>query len=161
VAERITPLDRMAILVAELGPLGRLPKAPGTWGSAAGALLAPVALFPLDYYWRALLLAGVFILGTAAAAKAERALGRKDPGGVVIDELVGQWATLAIFPQWNWWLVAAGFILFRLFDIFKPWPIKRLELKLGGGLGVMADDVLAAVYAAAVLLVLARLLPVL
>ena len=75
---------------------------------------------------------------------------KKDPGWVVIDEVSGQWLTLAVVPP-DFILYAVGFFLFRIFDIFKPWPIRTLEQKVPGALGVMIDDVAAAVYAAALL----------
>ena len=83
-------------------------------------------------------------------ARAARRLGRHDPGSIVWDEMVAYWLTVAFVPlHWTWLL--AAFLLFRLFDIVKPWPIKRVERRLGGGLGIMADDVIAAAYAMLVL----------
>ena len=100
----------------------------------------------------ALFLVGVYLCGTAS-----RMLGRHDPGNIVWDEMVGYWLTVAFLPMtWGWWL--AGFVIFRFFDILKPWPIRRLERAFGGGLGIMVDDVLAALYAMLVLAALQRFL---
>ena len=102
----------------------------------------------------------VAIAGTWAATRAEKLLGKKDPGAVVVDEVAGQLIAF-LFVPWraSLWAVVAGFVAFRLFDIWKPYPVRRLE-GLGGGLGIMADDMLAGFYAAALmsLLVTLRLL---
>jgi phosphatidylglycerophosphatase A len=146
--------DSAAVFIATLGPVGRLPKAPGTWGSAAALAAAPWCFMPLSLPWRIAALGLVLGLGTVAAARAEKALGRKDPGCVVVDELLGQWTAFLPFH-----LAGAGpampldllalFALFRLFDILKPWPIRAVERSVPGGLGVMLDDLLAGVFAAA------------
>lgn len=127
---------------------GYSPKAPGTAGSLAS--------LPFAWYiataWgpQSLILAGfiAFVIGVAVAHITPEA--KKDPGWVVIDEVAGQWLTLAVVPP-DLILYAVGFLLFRIFDIFKPWPIRTLEQKVPGALGVMIDDVAAAVYAAALL----------
>ncbi|MDQ1560145.1 MAG: phosphatidylglycerophosphatase [Pyrinomonadaceae bacterium] len=95
--------------------------------------------------------AAVTYLGIWAATQTEKITGRKDPGIVVVDEVAGQLITF-IFLPWDSpaWLLVVGFVLFRVFDIWKPYPIRRLE-SLEAGLGIMADDVLAGVYAATVL----------
>lgn len=149
--------DRLAVAVATLGPVGRLPKAPGTWGSLAATLAAPWCFLPLPLAARLGLLGGVLLLGSWAAGRAGRALGDEDPGCVVIDELLGQWTALAPFflsgPGSEWtarapWELCALFALFRLFDILKPWPIRAVERGVRGGLGVMLDDLLAGLAAA-------------
>jgi phosphatidylglycerophosphatase A len=90
-------------------------------------------------------------LGIWAATRTEKLLGRKDPGIVVIDEVAGQLVAFLFVPfNSGWWVIIGGFILFRLFDIWKPYPIRRLEM-LESGLGIMADDVLAGIYAAILL----------
>ena len=141
---------QVGISLATLGPVGRIRPAPGTWGSAAALL--PAAALALGGNW--LLDVGVVIaciIGGKAADIYEAHSCKKDASEVVIDELAGQWiALLVVPPDWRWWL--AAFALFRLFDIVKPGPVRMAE-RLPGGLGVMADDVVAGVLAAALLLV--------
>ncbi|OLN28557.1 Phosphatidylglycerophosphatase A [Desulfovibrio sp. DV] len=146
--------DRFALLVSGLGPIGRMPYAQGTWGSAAAVLLAPVCFLPLPMFARLLVLALVFYVGAKAADRTEAILGRKDPGHVVIDELVGQWLTFLPLAAPTTFDMVAGFFLFRAFDILKPPPVRASENWLPGGYGVMIDDVLAGVYACISLLVL-------
>lgn len=130
--------------------------APGTAGTLVAVPLAwLLKQLPAGWYGPAVLvtfLAGVYICGVAS-----RALGRKDPGGIVWDEMVGYWLTVALVPvTWAWWL--AAFALFRFFDILKPWPITVAEKRLGGGLGIMFDDIVAALYAMIILGVVQRIL---
>jgi phosphatidylglycerophosphatase A len=144
--------DQPATLIATWFGCGMLPGAPGTWGSLAA----------LPFAWAivrtggppALLAAAtaLFLLGWWAAGATARALGLKDPGVIVVDEVVGQWLTLVVAPfdPVGW---AAGFVLFRLFDIVKPWPVRWADRRVPGGLGIMLDDALAALYAAAVLVI--------
>ena len=94
-----------------------------------------------------MLLALIFVLGGLAATRAEHLLERKDPGEVVIDELVGVWLVLLPFESPSFWLVLAAFAFFRLFDICKPWPVKASENWLPAGFGIMIDDVVAGVWA--------------
>ncbi|HRQ66022.1 MAG TPA: phosphatidylglycerophosphatase A [Xanthomonadaceae bacterium] len=133
---------------------GLAPWAPGTFGSLA-ALLPWLLLreLPLTAVFAVVIV--VFVLGVLASEWAMQKLGGDDPGCVVIDEWVGLWIALFVAPPGWWWLLA-GFVLFRLFDIAKPWPVGWLERRLEGGLGVMADDV-AAGFMAALVLVLAGL----
>ncbi|MES9995449.1 phosphatidylglycerophosphatase A [Desulfovibrio aminophilus] len=152
-------LDRLALEVATLGPLGRLPKAPGTWGSAAAVLAAPWLFLPLPTNGRLLLLALILGLGIWASTRAEAILGRTDPGCVVVDELLGQWATLLPLTAPTPLPLLLGFALFRLLDILKPWPIRAVERSLPGGLGIMADDLLAGLIAGALLAFGLPLLP--
>jgi phosphatidylglycerophosphatase A len=96
----------------------------------------------------------VFVIGIWASALYSRRLGLEDPGSVVVDEVAGQWLTLvpvAIASEFNIAYTLLGFLLFRLFDIVKPWPVNLADRKLKGGFGIMADDILAAVYAGAAL----------
>ena len=95
-------LDRAALTLATLGPAGRMPKAPGTWGSAAALLLAPWAFQPLPLMPRLAVLAGVLAVGTWAAGRAGRIRGDEDPGCVVVDELLGQWVAFAPFNLAGW-----------------------------------------------------------
>ena len=147
-------LDRLALELSTLGPVGRIPQAPGTWGSAAALLLAPWIFLPLPLWGRLLALAGVLLLGTWAATRAEAVLGATDPGCVVIDEVLGQWTALLPFAAPSLWTLFAAFVLFRALDIAKPWPIRLVERSLPKGLGVMADDLLAGALAGALLFVL-------
>jgi len=129
---------------------GLLPKAPGTWGSLAALPLGWVIQYVAG--WPGLVLATllVFIIGIWAAGSYARRGANPDPGEIVIDEVAGQW--LAVLPAMGAPLLyLVGFALFRLFDIWKPWPIRTVERKLKGGLGVMADDILAGLIAAALL----------
>ena len=124
---------------------GFAPFAPGTVGSAV-ALLPWLWLrtLPLPMYVVIVVLA--FVLGVWASAWVVRRSGVQDPQLVVWDEFVGVWITLLAAPAgWRWML--AGFALFRLFDIWKPWPVRTLDARIKGGLGVMLDDVAAGVYA--------------
>ncbi|NLW81843.1 MAG: phosphatidylglycerophosphatase A [Desulfovibrionales bacterium] len=150
-------LDWAAQFAATLGPTGRMPRAPGTWGSFAAAVLAPILFLPLPLWARILTLILLFPLGAWCASRAERTLGCKDPSCVVVDELWGQWITLLPLPaDAAWWIIPA-FLLFRLFDIAKPWPVRASERWLPGGWGIMIDDGFAGLYAL-LLLFLARIL---
>ena len=135
---------------------GLAPKAPGTAGTLAAVPLAvPLKLLPVAWFWPLLLL--MFLLGIYLCGATSRRLGRHDPGGIVWDEMVAYWLTVAFVPlHWTW--LAAGFALFRLFDILKPWPIRSVEKRFGGGLGIMLDDVVAALFAMALLQGVAYLL---
>jgi len=137
--------SRVALVVATFGYAGYAPIAPGTAGSAAGLLLI-VPLRMLGYPWVDLATAvGLFLIGTWSATLVERRLGVEDPGLVVVDEVLGMLVSLLWLPM-SWPVVVAAFLLFRVFDIIKPWPAGRFE-HLGGGLGIMADDAMAGVYA--------------
>lgn len=128
---------------------GLSPVAPGTAGSLA-ALVPAIALAAVPLWAGLLLVALAFVLGCYLCGQASRRLGVHDHGGIVWDEFVGLWLVLLFLPfDLLWWL--AGFTLFRLFDIFKPWPIRWLDEKVEGGLGIMVDDILAAVYALMIL----------
>jgi len=174
---------RLALLIATGFGLGYLPKAPGTWGSAAAIIIATIISTLLSvslertstqdllyYHWVCYL--AVLLLtslsGVWASTVVVQYLGRQDPPIIVIDEISGQLITVLVagwdvviatfinpdggfvcvarvVPQWKYLL--AGFILFRVFDIWKPWPIRQAE-KLPGGWGIMADDWVAGIYAA-------------
>lgn len=145
------------MIIATAGYVGFFPIAPGTAGSLAGlvvfAAVRRAASPPLELAVIAL----VLVAGIWASAIAERALGAEDPGPVVIDEVLGMLITLALLPVSRTG-IAVGFVLFRIFDIVKPYPASRLE-RLGGGLGIMLDDAMAAVYAYASLRALMLLWP--
>ncbi len=165
---RQTVLDYLALTFATCG-VGYLPIAPGTVGSMVGlglyltiwnaayhvlenyASRRPTPLVFIFVSQMTMMLLVIFVVtmaGIWAASRTERILQRKDPSIVVIDEVAGQMIVLLSGPLWvqTWWSIFTAFILFRLFDIWKPYPIRRLE-KLESGLGIMADDVLAGVYA--------------
>jgi phosphatidylglycerophosphatase A len=124
---------------------------PGTWGSAAAVLLWAAAAWGLHPSPNVLLLmlcCGIalsLLLGVPAASIVARESGKKDPGFVVIDEVAGQWITLLLCPV-NWRDAVIAFVLFRLFDITKPFPIRRIE-QLPAGWGIVFDDVGAGLYA--------------
>ncbi len=128
---------------------GYLPKAPGTWGSVLGvAIWFGMRNLMLNQY---LICVGIlFVVGTICAGAAEKIVDRGDPGLVVIDEIVGQLIALIVVPL-NPFAVVAAFVLFRLFDILKPFPINWLDQHIHGGLGIMLDDVVAGCYALLVL----------
>ena len=145
-------LRRPSVLLATWFGSGLLPKAPGTWGSLAA----------LPFAWAiqsnggqgALLVAAavIFFIGWWAADRFARETGIKDPSVVVIDEVAGQWLALAFVPM-TAWSYLAGFALFRAADIFKPWPASLADRRLGGGFGIMLDDIIAGAYAGLALLV--------
>ena len=141
--------DAAVLSFCRLGVAGLDPKAPGTWGTAMACLLAPYVFLPLGPGWRALLLLALFFLGGLAATRAEKILECRDPGEVVIDELVGVWLVLLPCPRPGFGLVLAAFAFFRLFDILKPWPVRASENWLPAGFGIMIEDVLAGLWALA------------
>ncbi len=134
--------------------------APGTVGSLAALLLAAVYLryLPASPLWLALLLVAALLLGVWCCGIAGRHLGVHDHSALVWDEFVGQWLVLLAVPvSWQGWL--AAFVLFRVFDILKPWPVRTADRLVKGGWGVMLDDILAAVYALLLLLAVDHLWP--
>lgn len=169
-------INKAAMFFCRIGVAGLAPRAPGTFGSLAALIMAPWLFLPFSLEVQISLLVIIFFLGGVAATRAERVCGCKDPSQVVIDELLGQWiavlpVSLVLYPQiklasgggelgescfyagtleilaisWPWLLL--GFVLFRLFDILKPWPIKASENWLPGGFGIMLDDVIAGLFA--------------
>jgi len=142
-------MNQLALFIASFGYVGFFPFAPGTAGSlAALALFAFVRWVGMPAFEIGMIVV-VLVAGIWSANGAERALGRKDPGPVVIDEVLGMLITLALLPV-SMAGVVLGFLLFRLFDIVKPYPAGRLE-HLPGGYGIMLDDAMAGVYAYVVL----------
>ncbi|MBZ5556832.1 MAG: phosphatidylglycerophosphatase A [Acidobacteriia bacterium] len=129
-------------LATALG-VGYIPFAPGTFGSAAGLLLW--AVLPASPLVQLATILALFVLGSWSGSVAERHFGRTDPGQVVLDEVMGMLITLFMNPVGAWGVFGA-FLLFRIADIIKPFPANKLE-RLPGGVGVMADDAMAAVYA--------------
>jgi phosphatidylglycerophosphatase A len=164
---RRSALDYVALALATCG-VGFIPIAPGTWGSAVGigiylliqsasaqvfahAVARGWGMPPLEAFRNTFLLVliiAVTLAGTWAATRVESLLKVKDPGVVVVDEVAGQLIAFLFVPfDAGLWAIVAAFVAFRVFDIWKPYPIRRLEA-LESGLGIMADDVLAGAYAA-------------
>jgi phosphatidylglycerophosphatase A len=141
-----------AALIATGFGIGLLPLMPGTWASLA-ALPCAWAIRSLGGT-TALAVAAVtaFALGWWAAERAARASAQHDPGFIVIDEVAAQWLVLLAAPL-DWRAYAAAFLLFRIFDITKPWPARLVERRVAGGLGIMLDDIVAALYALVLLLI--------
>ena len=130
---------------------GLSPKAPGTVGTLVGMLLfLPVLVWSEWSAWLIFIL-GLFF-GNAICGKSSKYMQVHDHGGIVWDEFVGIWLVLLLLPEQNWVYWIAAFVVFRVFDIWKPWPIKQVDEKVTGGFGIMLDDVLAAVYAALTIL---------
>jgi phosphatidylglycerophosphatase A len=149
-------MKRAAVILATVGGAGYFPIAPGTVGSAAGVL---VYWFTRQwpFSWQLGLVAAVTVAGTWAAGVAAVHFGREDPGHVVVDEVAGQLVTFLLTGA-GFSGAVIGFFAFRLFDIIKPWPANRFE-RLPGGLGIMADDLMAGIYANLVLQVVAYVAP--
>lgn len=144
---------RVAMTLATWFGCGLSPVAPGTVGSLGALvpawLLAAYAGWPPWAF--GVLGAAIAIPGVWAAGIAERASGREDPGLVVIDEVAGQWITMAGAHVINWKSALAAFLIFRALDIWKPPPARQFDERLHGGLGIMADDVMVGIYGAAIL----------
>ncbi len=156
-------MTRLALLLATFGYVGRFPIAPGTAGSAAG-----LVLYAALRYWapggsgpfvQAAVIVFLFVAGCWAGSVAERHYGRTDPGAVVLDEVIGTLMTLWLVPV-TWKGALLGFLLFRVFDIVKPFPARRCE-RLHGGLGIMADDAVAGIYGNLALWLVIWIVPVL
>ncbi|PYX80484.1 MAG: phosphatidylglycerophosphatase A [Acidobacteria bacterium] len=147
------PAGPWAWLVATLFGVGRLPLAPGTWGSAATVLLWWLVSHWIGGSWQLGAAIGLVVLATGvgipAATRVERQTGRKDPQFVVIDEVVGQLIALIAVPVF-WKSLLSSFILFRVFDTLKPPPVRQLE-KLPEGIGIVMDDIGAGLYALAIM----------
>lgn len=138
-------MSKFAVFIATGGGAGYSPWAPGTAGSLVGIL--PALLLSQMNPWAGMgLIVAVTLLGVWASSAAEDHFGKKDASPIVIDEIVGQMITLWLVPP-SVGYVVAGFLLFRFFDIFKPFPARQLQDRLPGGWGVMMDDVAAGIYA--------------
>jgi len=142
-------VTRLAVFIATVGYCGYFPIAPGTVGSAAGLVFYLLVWWAQSPVFEAGLILLLFAVGVWAGTTSERYFGGIDPGPIVLDEVVGMLITLAFIPVGIGGALI-GFFLFRLFDVLKPFPAGRFE-KLHGGLGVMADDAMAAIYANLVL----------
>ena len=135
---------------------GLSPRAPGTCGTLVAV---PIVVFVMQFGWQIHLTFAVvaFAVGVYLCGESARRLGVHDHPGIVWDEIVGYTVTMLAAPS-NWLWLACGFAAFRFFDIVKPWPIREADHSLAGGLGIMLDDVMAGIFAAAVLLVLKSLI---
>jgi len=126
--------------------IGLLPIAPGTYGSILGmALFLALAHLYLSLFWLILIVLMLYFVSYFAVQSALRIIEKPDPGEIVIDEVLGMMLVMMVVPPEPKWALLA-FILFRIFDILKPWPINQVDRKLKNALGVILDDVLAAVY---------------
>lgn len=153
-------MTRLAVFLATAGYSGYFPIAPGTVGSALGLLVYAAIRWgqsPVLPIVEVLVILFLFAAGVWASTGAERYFGGIDPGPIVVDEVVGMLMTLALIPV-GLSGALAGFVLFRIFDVIKPFPARRFEA-LHGGLGVMADDAMAAIYANVSLRLLMALFP--
>ena len=137
-------MKRTALAIASVCGLGRCPLAPGTVGALVGVLLY-LAVMHLAWPVYLLITAGLFFLGVWASTTAEESLGAKDPSQIIIDEVVGYLVTMLWIP-FSVPAIVIGFVLNRVLDIVKPYPAGRIQA-LGGGLGVMADDLISSIYA--------------
>ncbi|HEV2378835.1 MAG TPA: phosphatidylglycerophosphatase A [Terriglobia bacterium] len=143
-----------AVWIATCGGLGYFPIAPGSVGAALGvALVVAAGFLPIATVWVSVLVgaaaAAILVAGVGAGGAAERHFRRKDPGQVVIDEVVGQILTFVAHPRPGWKGLAAGYLMFRVLDVIKPFPARRLE-HLPRGWGIMLDDVAAGIWSLAV-----------
>ena len=157
------PVDALAFFIATGFGSGLMPFGPGTFGSLVGLLISYglIAWLKTDVIvlQNVLIIAAMIsaAVGIWSGTRAEKIFDQKDSGQIVIDEVCGQIISFVFIAPfishtgegWRWWMIA-GFLLFRLFDIFKPYPIKGLQ-ELTGGLGVMMDDIIAGIYAAIIL----------
>jgi phosphatidylglycerophosphatase A len=148
-------MTSLALAIATVLGVGRVPFAPGTFGSAAGLLIW--AAMSGSWAAQAAAIVVVFVAGVWSGGIAERHYGATDPGAVVIDEVLGMLVTLFLNPV-GWTGALVGFLLFRIFDVIKPYPANRLE-RFHGGLGIMSDDAMAAVYANILLRIVIALVP--
>ena len=151
------PLRRLGVFIATCAHVGYAPIAPGTWGSAVGLFVYYLVRREASTAVELAVIAVITVIGLWAATEAEHHFGGIDPGPVVIDEVVGMLITLALHPV-NVFGAVLGFLIFRVLDIVKPWPARRLEL-LPGGLGVVLDDAMAGVYGNLLLWGAIRVLP--
>jgi phosphatidylglycerophosphatase A len=137
-------MRRLGLFIATCGYIGYVPIAPGTFGSAVGLIAYALVRSADSHVVEAVTIVALFLIGVWSGTEAEHHFGGIDPAPVVMDEVVGMLITLAFLPV-NWTGALVGFLVFRLLDVIKPWPAGRFE-QLPGGLGVMADDGMAALY---------------
>ena len=145
-------VNKLANWFSTVLKIGYLPIAPGTWGSLAALVVWFLIIESTSTITFIAAIIIIFILGVYTSSITEIYLAKKDPSVIVIDEWVGQWIALIFLPKSLIWGIVA-FVLFRLFDIWKPYPIKTLD-KMSGGWGIMLDDVVAGIYALLVINIL-------
>lgn len=150
-------LRRLGVFIATCAHVGYAPVAPGTFGSAVGLVVYYLVRRQASTAVELGAIALILVVGLWSATEAEHHFGGIDPGPVVIDEVIGMLITLALHPV-NVAGATVGFFVFRVLDVVKPWPARRLEL-LPGGFGVVLDDVMAGVYGNLLMWGLVRLLP--
>ncbi len=129
--------------IATLGFIGYLPVAPGTWGTAAGVIF--IMLIPLSQTALLVLIISGILIGTVAAGTAERLIGETDSSHIIVDEFVGFLVSVVFIPH-SYGYLASAFLLFRIFDILKPFPIGWVEKAVKGGAGIIADDIMAGIF---------------
>lgn len=151
-------MKRLALTLSTFFGCGYFPFGPGTVGSLAGLAIAVVFHTVCGMERLGILSAALLLLLPAiwSATETERILQKHDPGIVVVDEVLGQWVALTGATVWNWKTYLAAFVLFRLFDIWKPQPVRAAEA-LPGGTGIVTDDLIAGLYAALILYMSSRL----
>ncbi len=146
--------DALCLFFCRAGVAGLVPFAPGTWGSLLALVFAPMWFIPLPLIGKILLLFALFILGAIASSHAEKLLSCKDASQIVIDEVLGMWIVFLPYTKINLSTLIIGFLLFRLFDITKPWPICKAEHCMRDGYGIMIDDVIAGIMAMVCLIII-------
>ena len=150
-------MRRLAVFLATCGYVGYAPLAPGTFGSAAGLAIFVLVRSSGSSIVELATIVLLFAVGVWSGTEAEHHFGGVDPGPIVIDEVVGMLITLALLPV-NLTGAIVGFLVFRILDVVKPWPSGRFE-RLHGGLGVMADDGMAAIYGNVAMRILLAIAP--
>lgn len=151
--KKISLLNPVHLLAVGFGS-GLIHPAPGTWGSLAGIFIGVILLALLGTKTFLILTALCFALGCYLCQKTADDMGVHDHGTIVWDEFVGIFIVLAAVPELSWQWILMAFVLFRFFDILKPYPIRYFDEKLKSGFGIMVDDVLAAIYAVIVVFVI-------
>ena len=146
------------LTVSWFGVSGYFKHARGTWGTLAALPFAYVIQISLGNIALAAAGCALFLLGVVASEKYVISTGKQDPGEIVIDEVAAIFMLLSFMTP-NWQCYLAAFIVFRIFDVLKPWPVSVADQKIKGGLGVMVDDVLAALYPVAIMLALHAIKP--
>ena len=150
-------LRRLGVFIATCAHVGYAPVAPGTFGSAVGLFVYYLVRRQASTTVELAVIAVIIVIGLWAATEAEHHFGGIDPRPVVIDEVIGMLITLALHPV-NVFGAVVGFLIFRVLDVVKPWPARRLEL-LPGGFGVVLDDAMAGLYGNVLVWAAIRLLP--